>query len=95
MAYAESGPVQIATGDNVMSALMLIPDEKTQGQVTTTFRARFYPNDTERTYGPYSMANPTDLRFTGRQVSMRVIGAQNTDWRWGMPRIDVRQGGLR
>jgi hypothetical protein len=94
-AFAESGPVQIATGDNVMSALMLIPDEKTQGQVTTTFRARFYPNDTERTYGPYAMANPADLRFTGRQVSMRVIGAQNTDWRWGMPRIDVRQGGLR
>jgi hypothetical protein len=94
-AFAESGPVQIATGDNVMSALMLIPDEKTQGQVTTTFRARFHPNDTERTYGPYSMANPTDLRFTGRQVSMRVIGEQNTDWRWGVPRIDVRQGGLR
>jgi hypothetical protein len=94
-AFAESGPVQIATGDNVMSALMLIPDEKTQGQVTTTFRTRFHPNDTERTYGPYSMANPTDLRFTGRQVSMRVIGAQNTDWRWGVPRIDARPGGLR
>ena len=93
--YAESGPVQIATGDNVMSALMLIPDEKTQGQVTTTFRTRFHPNDTERTYGPYSMANPTDLRFTGRQVSMRVTGDQNTDWRWGVPRVDVRQGGLR
>lgn len=93
--FAESGPVQIATGDNVMSALMLIPDEKTQGQVTTTFRARFYPNDTERTYGPYSMASPTNLRFTGRQVSMRVTGDQNTDWRWGVPRVDVRQGGLR
>jgi hypothetical protein len=93
--FAESGPVQIATGDAVMSALMLIPDEKTQGQVTTTFRARYHPNDVERTYGPYSMANPTDLRFTGRQVSMRVIGEQNTDWRWGVPRIDVRQGGLR
>lgn len=93
--FAESGPVQIATGDAVMSALMLIPDEKTQGEVTTTFRTRFHPNDTERTYGPYSMANPTDLRFTGRQVSMRVTGEQNTDWRWGVPRIDVRQGGLR
>lgn len=93
--FAESGPVQIATGDAVMSAVMLIPDEKTQGQVTTTFRTRFYPNDVERTYGPYSMANPTDLRFTGRQVSMRVTGDDNTDWRWGVPRVDVRQGGLR
>jgi len=46
-------------------------------------------------YGPYSMANPTNLRFTGRQVSMRVTGEQNTDWRWGVPRVDVRPGGLR
>jgi hypothetical protein len=93
--FAESGPVQMATGDTVMSALMLIPDEKTQGQVTTTFRTRFYPNDVERTYGPYAMANPSNLRFTGRQMSMRVTGEQNTDWRWGVPRVDVRPSGLR
>ena len=93
--FAESGPVQIGSGDAVMSALMLIPDEKTQGQATTTFRARFHPNDTERVYGPYTMANPTDLRFTGRQISMRVTGEQNTDWRWGAPRVEVVPGGKR
>lgn len=93
--YAESGPVQLGTGDNIMSVVELIPDERTQGQATVTFTTRFYPNDTQRSYGPYSMANPTSTRFTGRQVTMRVTGADNTDWRWGVPRIDVRQGGTR
>jgi hypothetical protein len=92
--YAESGPIQIGAGDNVAVCTMLIPDEKTQGQVTTTFKTRFYPNDTERSYGPYSMANPTDVRFTGRQIRMRVTGTA-TDWRFGIPALDMKQGGQR
>lgn len=91
--YAESGPVQIGNGDQVMAATMLIPDERTQGEVTATFKTRFHPNDTERTYGPYSMANPTDVRFTGRQVSMRVQGA--AAWRVGVMRVEAKPGGLR
>jgi len=78
-----------------MMASMLIPDEKTQGQVTVTFKTRFHPNDTERSYGPYSMAAPTDVRFTGRQVSMRVTGASSGSWRWGVPRIDATPSGRR
>ena len=93
--YAESGPVQIGAGDTTMSVVELIPDERTQGQATVTFKTRFYPNDTERSYGPYSMANPTNTRFTGRQITMRVTGADNTDWRWGVPRIDARPGSAR
>jgi len=93
--FAESGPFEITGGNNVMMATMLIPDEKTQGQVTTTFKTRFYPNDTERSYGPYSMAAPTDLRFTGRQVAMRVTGAANDSWRWGVPRIEAKARGIR
>ena len=94
-AYAESGPVQFGSGDNVMSATSFIPDEKTQGQATVTFKTRFHPNDTERSYGPYTMANPSDVRFTGRQVAMRVSGENNVDWRWGVPRLDAVQGGRR
>lgn len=92
--YAESGAIQIGVGDNVAAALMLIPDEKTQGQVTATFKTRFHPNDTERSYGPYSMANPTDVRFTGRQIAMRVTGSE-ANWRVGIPRLEVKAGGLR
>jgi hypothetical protein len=93
--FAESGPVQIGVGDNVLHATMLIPDERTQGDVTTTFSTRFFPNDIERTYGPYSMASPTDVRFAGRQVSMRVIGGEGKNWRWGIPRLEGKAGGLR
>lgn len=93
--FAESGPFEIGAGDATMMASMLIPDEKTRGQVTVTFKTRFYPNDTERSYGPYSMAAPTDVRFTGRQVAMRVTGAANDSWRWGVPRIDAIPGGRR
>jgi hypothetical protein len=93
--YVESGPVQIGVGDQTMMARELIPDEKTQGDVTTTFKTRFYPNDTERSYGPYSMSAPTSVRFSGRQVVMRVTGARLADWRWGIPRIEVQAGGNR
>lgn len=93
--FAESGPVSIGAGDNVMSATMLIPDEKTQGDVNATFKTRFHPNDTQRSYGPYSMANPTSVRFTGRQIRVRVDGQRDTDWRVGVMRIDAVPGGRR
>jgi hypothetical protein len=50
--FVESGPISIGNGDNVLKATMLIPDEKTQGDVTATFKTRFYPNDAERSHGP-------------------------------------------
>lgn len=95
--FAESGPFQLGAGDQVMVATSLIPDEKTQGDVQVTFKTRFYPNGTERSYGPYLPANPTDVRFTGREVRMRVEGrdAQPASWRWGIPRVDAVAGGRR
>jgi hypothetical protein len=63
--------------------------------VRALFRTRFHPNDVERTYGPYSMANPTDVRFTGRQITMRVEGNVLTDWRVGLMRLEAKAGGLR
>jgi hypothetical protein len=95
MPWAQSGPISLGAGDNVMSATMLIPDEKTQGDVQARFTTRFHPNDTERSYGPYSMANPTDVRFTGRQVTMRIEGVTSTDWRVGIMRLEAKAGGLR
>jgi hypothetical protein len=93
--FAESGPISIGDGENVMSVTQMIPDEKTQGDVDATFKTRFYPNDVERTYGPYSMSNPTSLRFTGRQIRMRVEGVNADDWRVGINRLEVVAGGRR
>ena len=93
--FAETGPFMVGSGDQVMSITEMLPDEKTQGDVDVTFKTRFYPNGTERDYGPYSMSNPTSLRFTGRQVRMRIDGQRLSDWRIGVNRLDVTPGGRR
>ena len=93
--FAESGPIMISTGENVASVVQMIPDERTQGDVTATFKTRFHPNDTEREYGPFTMSNPTSLRFTGRQLRMKVTGSRLQDWRVGINRLDIIAGGRR
>ena len=93
--FAETGPISLAAGDKVMKVTSLIPDEANQGDVTVTFKTRFYPNASESSFGPFSMANPTDVRFTGRQIRMRVEGNVNTDWRAGIMRIEAKAGGKR
>jgi hypothetical protein len=93
--YAESGPIEIAVGDRVVSVTGMVPDERTQGQVQARFATQFYPNSSEFNYGPYSMANPTSVRLTGRQIAVRFEGVANADWRIGLPRLDVVLGGKR
>ena len=93
--FAETGPIAIGVGENMMNVVQLIPDEKTQGDVNAKFKTRFYPNGEEREYGPFTMANPVSVRFQGRQVRMRVEGNEDADWRVGIMRLDARQGGRR
>lgn len=93
--YAQTGPLEIDLGERVAMCKYLYPDERTQGQVQARFATRFYPNAVEYPHGPYSMANPTSIRFTGRQVAMRIEGIVGADWRVGNPRMDVELGGLR
>lgn len=93
--YAESGPIMIGDGDTISKVNQVVPDELTQGEATLTFKTRFYPNDVERTYGPYSTANPTSVRFSGRQFRIRITGAELVGWRFGIPRLNITQGGGR
>ncbi len=93
--FVESGPVQLGQGDNILHATMLIPDERTAGEVKVRFKTKFYPNSAEQTYGPYSMSSPTNVRFAGREVKMRIEPAVNDDWRVGTMRLDAVAGGRR
>lgn len=93
--YLESGPIELGNGDNVMYAVQLIPDEKTSGDVTATFKVKFYPNGTETSFGPYTLTSNTDVRFCGRQAKVRYTGSQLVDWRVGAPRLELRAGGSR
>ena len=93
--YAESGPIELASGDRVLNITGLVPDEDTLGEVKVSFSTKFYPNATEYNYGPYSMANPTSVRITGRQLAVKIEGNVKADWRVGIIRLDGRPGGLR
>lgn len=93
--YAESGPYEIGNGDNIMSVRRVIPDEQTLGEVVVSFKTRMYPMATETTYGPYSAAQPTDVRFAARQVKVRYTGDVLDDWRVGVNRFDVVAMGKR
>ncbi len=94
--FAESGPFSMGSGDRIMQVTDLIPDEKTQGDVNIKFKSRFYPNATESTHGPYTPANPTAVRFSGRQIRLRVEGdTPYAAWRVGTMRIDAKAGGRR
>jgi hypothetical protein len=93
--FAESGPAMLGNGERLLNAHKLIPDEGTQGDVTLTFKTRRYPNGAETSHGPYTMANPTSIRFSGRQARMRVVGNTLTGWRFGVPRINATEAGRR
>lgn len=93
--YVESGPIEIAQGDNIMSVRQVIPDEQTLGEVQISFKTRFYPMDTEYSFGPYAAAIPTDVRFSGRQVKVRYTGAVLADWRVGVNRLEAVAAGKR
>lgn len=93
--YAESGAVEIGQGDQVAVVRQLLPDERTQGQTQALFKTRFTPEGTQSSHGPYSMMPYTDVRFTGRQVAMRIEGTIDADWRVGTPRLEMTAGGRR
>lgn len=93
--FLESGPIDFADGDTVARVTEVIPEEDTQGEVSLKFKTKFYPNDTETTHGPYNPANPMNVRFTGRQVKLRIDGGEGNNWRFGDLRMRASGGGRR
>lgn len=95
LVFAETGPISIGVGDQVAKVNSVIPDEKTQGDVNLIFKTRFHPNETEVSHGPFDPSNPLSLRFTGRQLRMRVEQDRAVDWRVGIMRLETVPGGRR
>ena len=93
--FLESGPIELGNGDTVMYAQRLIPDDLTVGDVTATFKVKFEPDATETSFGPYTLTQETDIRFCGRTIKTRYTGSTASDWRVGVPRLDVLEGGER
>ena len=93
--FAQSGPIELGTGENIMNVRQIIPDEQTLGEAVVSFKSRFYPTGAESSYGPYTAANPTSVRFSGRQVEVKVTGNTLADWRVGVMRLEATAGGRR
>lgn len=93
--FAESGPVELGDGDYVMRVQRFVPDEKTLGDTEVTLFAAMYPTGAETVKGPFPSAAPTNVRFTARQVRVRVDEVRATSWRVGNNRLGAIRGGAR
>jgi len=90
--YAETGPFRLGRGDRMLQVNRIVPDEGTQGDVTVTIYTKTWPNGSETTRGPYTMADPTDALFQAAQMRIRYTGNTLADARIGEFRMDVVPG---
>ena len=100
--FLDSGPIEIGNGERVIDADELIPDESTSaGQLLGSLKVRLYsrysPTDTEVEIpgSPFTLANPTPIRLSGRQVRVRIEEAVAADWRIGNLRLQGQPGSRR
>ena len=93
--FAESGAIEIGSGERLTDVTELIPDESNLGDTSVIFKTRNFPTATETTSSSISMANPTSVRLTARQVRIRVSGNTASDWRYGDMRLNVQAGSRR
>lgn len=91
---AETGPLEIAQGDRVMTVNRIIPDEDSIGDIDATLYAALYPTASEDSQVITTLTEPTSCRLTGRQIRLKV--AQDTPgWRVGTFRLEVIPRGRR
>ena len=98
-AWAETGPISLGSGDNVINATQVLTDSGPLGRIELEFKTRFQPQGEEITFGPYAVQPQTDVRFTGRQMRMRVNVVNDSsgshDVRIGDMRVLMGSGGRR
>ncbi len=93
--YLESGPMHVGEGDNVVRVQQVIPDDKTLGDVQVQFYTSFYPDETEVLHGPFALRKQTSVRFTARQLRLRIEEVIATSWRVGVVRLGAIVSGRR
>lgn len=92
--YLESGPIQIADGDNRMRVREIIPDANTLGAMNAQLYHREYPTAPESVSQVFNPANPTSTRVSGREIRLRVEQAL-PNWKLGVLRLELVQEGRR
>lgn len=92
--YLESGPITLDK-DRVMRIQRVVPDVSALGDAELSIYTSMYPTQSETLHGPYSLANPTDVRLSAKHIRLRVEEATETDWRLGTLQLGVLPQGRR
>lgn len=93
--YLESGPMELGDGDQVMRVQRIVPDDRTLGNVSASLYTSMFPDDVEVSNGPYTLAEPTSVRVTARQVRLRIVEVVASAWRIGIIRLGAIAAGRR
>lgn len=105
--YLETAPMEIGQGDHIAKVYRVVQDTGREDDqdpllnsdaVEVEFDYRFSPEASKQTAGPYQFdvqRGYTDVRFSGRQVVMRIKQIKDQLWRIGKYRLDFKQGGKR
>jgi hypothetical protein len=98
--YAESGPLMIGNGDNVMdvSSILLDTNAGEDSNVALKFLCKRNPQDSEVTAGPYANPKPNgeiDARFGAKQIKVRVELQADGPFDFGLLRLDAKKGSKR
>jgi hypothetical protein len=105
--WLETAPFEIATGDKLAVVNRIIQDTGRKDDqdpvlnsdaVEFTFVTRLAPEAEATTHGPYTldtMRGYTNVRFTGREVVMRINQVKNELWRVGSNRLEIVPGSGR
>lgn len=106
-AFVETAPFEIGQGDVRTEVRRMYQDTGRQDDldpvsnsnaVQVEFETREAPEAPKETHGPYAFDNArgyTDIRFSGRQVVMRLRQVKNELWRVGVNRLEIEQGSGR
>lgn len=99
---ARTGWFKLQSGSTYISLERIIPDfilEGTNASVSFTVYVADYPEDTPRTYGPYTVTSSTKyviIRARGRIASIEInCSTLGTFWRLGQPLIKTLMSGRR
>jgi len=96
--YAETGSLNIQSGNNVTHVKQAITDSgHSYNSTQLTFFSSFTPEGAETTSGPYTPqpSGYCDMRVTGRDFRVKIVSAQDDDWSVGEMRLEMSAGGRR
>lgn len=97
--YVRSAPFELGNGDNVMVVTNLVPDRDSDNVDALRFEfvTRYAPRLAPTAHGYYYANNSgfIPVRFSGRQITLKVEANSDTDWRLGVLRADAKVGGKR